>query len=141
MRLLGPLLLLIGLCLPVPGYFIGTAEARIYCPLPEHGSWENKAAKPKQLSRLEIETRCENEQVFVRMRAFTKCIPRDCKWGWTEGEMRESGNGLRALLRGFYLSKYIEVIASEDRLTAYVTDIFHDPASKGETKTFSMSRD
>ncbi|WP_417668458.1 serine/threonine protein kinase [Roseibium sp.] len=117
----------------------GLAEARIYCPLPEHGTWVNPDAAPKELSRLEIETKCENNTVFARIRAFTKCTPRDCKWGWTKAEMRDGG-GLNVVLVGFLGAKVIDVRSFGDRLDAFVTDVKHDPRFPDQVKSYSLRR-
>ncbi|WP_417688444.1 serine/threonine protein kinase [Roseibium sp.] len=115
------------------------AEARIYCPLPEHGIWVNGQAKPKELSRLEIETKCVNDQVHARIRAFTKCSPRDCKWGWTKAELRDGG-GLNVLLVGFLGVKNIDVRGFGDRLDAFVTDIKHDPQFPDTIQSYTLTR-
>lgn len=115
------------------------ADARIYCPLPEHGIWVNPHAKPKELSRLEIETRCVDETVYARMRAFTKCAPRDCKWGWTNAELREGG-GLRVMLVGFLGSKVIDVRGFGSSLDAFVTDYTHGQSQVDQVKSYSLQR-
>lgn len=112
-------LLLLGWAVP--------SEARVYCPLPEDGVWINPKAVAKELVRLEIETKCVDDQVFARMRAFTKCIPRNCKWGWTKAELREGG-GLQVHLIGFLSSKFISVRRFGDVLDTQVIDISHDEA-------------
>lgn len=133
-------LLLIGiapLCWPL---LAGEAQARIYCPLPEHGTWINPTAMAKELTRLEIETKCVNDEVFARVRAFTKCTPRDCKWGWTKAELRDGG-GLRVILTGFFGAKRIDVRGFGSRLDAFVTDIKHDPRFPDEVKSYSLTRE
>ncbi|WP_209015356.1 hypothetical protein [Roseibium limicola] len=115
------------------------AQGRIYCPLPEDGTWVNKTAAPKQLTRLEVETRCENDKVLARIRAFTSCVPRDCKWGWTKAEIREGG-GFRVLLIGFLSAKLIDIRAMGDSLDAYVTEISHDPALPDDVKSYTLQR-
>ncbi|MFD1697201.1 hypothetical protein [Roseibium aestuarii] len=112
---------------------------RIYCPLPEHGIWINDRARPKELTRLEVETRCENNQVHARVRAFTSCIPRDCKWGWTTAEFRDGG-GLRATLIGFYMTKLLEIRGAGDRLDAKITEVSHDAERTRTEETYSLRR-
>ncbi len=114
-------------------------EARVYCPLPEDGIWVNPKAKAKELSRLEIETKCIDDQVLARMRAFTKCAPRDCKWGWTKAELREGG-GLSVLLVGFLSSKYIQVRRFGDYLDTLVIDAAHDEAIPRKKSTYNLIR-
>ncbi|WP_209003958.1 hypothetical protein [Labrenzia sp. CE80] len=117
--------------------FDAPVEARIYCPLPEHGIWVNPDAAPKELIRLEIETKCQDDQVFARIRAFTKCTPRDCKWGWTKAELRDGG-GLRVLLIGFLSSKIIDVRKIGENLDAFVTNITNDGSQPERLKSYSL---
>lgn len=124
-------LLLLGLASP--------SEARVYCPLPEDGIWVNPSAQPKEISRIEVETRCLDDQVHARMRAFTKCVPRDCKWGWTNAELRDGG-GLRVLLVGFLSSKQISVRSFGDLLDALVIDISYDASIPSSEKTYNLQR-
>jgi len=119
--------------------FGASAEARIYCPLPEHGIWVNPDAAPKELIRLEVETKCQDDQVFARIRAFTKCTPRDCKWGWTKAELRDDG-GLRVLLIGFLSSKIIDVRKIGENLDAFVTNITNDGSQPERLKSYSLKR-
>ncbi len=112
---------------------------RIYCPLPEDGVWVNPAAEPKEISRIEVESKCENEQVFVRMRAFTSCIPRDCKWGWTQAELRSDG-AIQVLLVGFLSSKKITVKAFGDLLDARVVNVVNDLSEPKTQKTYNLNR-
>lgn len=112
---------------------------RIYCPLPEDGTWINSEAKPKQISRVEVQSRCENEQVFVRARAFTSCIPRDCKWGWTQGELRSDG-AIMVLLTGFFSSKQLTMKAFGDVLDVKVTDITNDASQPVEDEVYNLQR-
>lgn len=48
---------------------------------PLAGLWKNARADIQELSRLEIETVCDRGHVLLRVRAYSKCLPRDCKWG------------------------------------------------------------
>jgi hypothetical protein len=125
--------------LPFLLFFGEVAEARTYCPLPEDGIWINPDAESKQLARLEIETKCINDEVQARVRAFTKCIPRDCKWGWTKAEVLEGG-GLRVLLIGFLTSKIIDLSAFGDSLTAYVTNLTNDDSYPRTTEAYTLKR-
>lgn len=112
---------------------------RIYCPLPEDGVWVNPDAKPKEISRIEVESKCENEQVFVRVRAFTSCIPRDCKWGWTKGELRSDG-AIDVLLIGFLSSKQITLKAFGDLLDTHVINVVNDLSEPRTEKTYNLNR-
>lgn len=112
---------------------------RIYCPLPEDGVWVNPDAKPKEISRIEVESKCENEQVFVRVRAFTSCIPRDCKWGWTKGELRSDG-AIDVLLIGFLSSKQITLKAFGDLLDTHVINVVNDLSEPRTEQTYNLNR-
>lgn len=134
------LTLLAAAALVVLGLFADTAEAqRIYCPIPEDGAWVNPEAKPKEISRVEVESKCRDEQVFVRVRAFTSCIPRDCKWGWTKAEMRSDGV-IKVLLIGFYSSKQITLKAFGDLLDVRETTVTNDLSLPNETKVYNLQR-
>lgn len=112
---------------------------RIYCPIPEHGIWVNPDTEPKEISRIEVESRCANNQVYVRVRAFTSCSPRDCKWGWTEGAMRSDG-AVQALLVGFLSSKQLTLKAFGDLLDTQVTNIVNDQSVAPVKKTHNLQR-
>ncbi|QFT34715.1 hypothetical protein FIV00_29740 [Labrenzia sp. THAF82] len=112
---------------------------RIYCPIPEDGAWLNPDAEPKQISRIEVESRCENEQVNVRVRAFTSCIPRDCKWGWTKAELRSDG-AVEVLLVGFLSSKQITLKAFGDLLDTHVVNIVNDLSEPRREITYNLRR-
>ena len=112
---------------------------RIYCPLPEDGIWVNADAKPKEISRIEVESKCENEQVQVRVRAFTSCIPRDCKWGWTKAELRSDG-AIQVVLIGFLSSKKITLRAFGSLLDAHVVNVVNDLSEPQTKKTYNLNR-
>ncbi|MEM9634224.1 MAG: serine/threonine protein kinase [Pseudomonadota bacterium] len=112
---------------------------RIYCPIPEDGAWINPDAKAKEISRIEVESRCENEQVLVRVRAFTSCVPRDCKWGWTKAEMRSDG-AIQVLLVGFLSSKQITLRAFGDLLDTHVINVINDQSAPRTEKTYNLQR-
>ncbi|MBD8878543.1 serine/threonine protein kinase [Labrenzia polysiphoniae] len=101
--------------------------------------WVNPDAAAKELIRLEVETKCQDDQVFARIRAFTKCTPRDCKWGWTKAELRDGG-GLRVLLIGFLSSKIIDVRKIGENLDAFVTNITNDGSQPERLKSYSLKR-
>ncbi|MEM5581549.1 serine/threonine protein kinase [Roseibium sp. AS2] len=112
---------------------------RVYCPLPEDGIWVNADAAPKEISRIEVESRCENERVLVRVRAFTSCIPRDCKWGWTRAEMRSDG-AIQVLLIGFLSSKQLTLKVFGDLLDTHVVNIVNDLSEPRREKTYNLVR-
>jgi len=112
---------------------------RVYCPLPEDGIWINPDAAPKEISRVEVESRCVDDQVHVRVRAFTACIPRDCKWGWTKAERRSDG-AIQVLLIGFLSSKQITLRAFGDLLDTHVINIVNDLSEPRKEKTYNLQR-
>lgn len=124
-------LILIGLAAP--------SGAQIYCPLPEDGVWVNPNAKPKEITRIEIESSCHDGRVDSRMRAFTSCIPRDCKWGWTAAEPRDGG-GLQVALLGFLSSKLIQVRRFGDILDTHVLSIPYDRSLPRDNRTYNLKR-
>ncbi|PVB61361.1 serine/threonine protein kinase [Labrenzia sp. 011] len=115
------------------------AQQRVYCPLPEDGIWVNKDAAPKQISRVEVESRCLDDQVHVRVRAFTACIPRDCKWGWTQAERRSDG-AIQVLLIGFLSSKQLTLKVFGDMLDVHVISIVNDLSEPRREETFNLTR-
>ncbi|TYC49460.1 serine/threonine protein kinase [Rhodobacterales bacterium] len=116
-----------------------SAAERIYCPLPEDGVWVNRQAKPKEISRIEVESRCENETVHVRVRAFTSCVPRDCKWGWTKGELDSTGR-IKVLLIGFLSSKQLSLKAFSDLIDVQVISIVNDLSEPHVETVYNLER-
>ena len=120
--------------------FTATSLAqRIYCPIPEDGIWINKSAQPKEISRVEVESRCENEQVYVRARAFTSCSPRDCKWGWTKGELRSDG-AVEVLLVGFLSSKKLTLKTFGDLLDVREATVLNDLSKPRVVKVYNLEK-
>lgn len=115
------------------GVALAQPKTPIYCPLPEDGIWVDKKAKMQELTRLEVESRCIDGRVEIRARAFMRCDPRDCKWGWTQAELRE-GSGVRVRLSGFFGARIIEMRAFGDKIETYVTAMPYD-AMKQEVVT------
>ena len=117
----------------------GPSDAQTYCPLPEDGIWVNPNARAKEITRIEIESSCHDGRVDSRIRAFTSCIPRDCKWGWTAAEPREGG-GLQVALLGFLSSKLIQVRRYGDVLDAHVLSIPYDRSLPRDNRTYNLRR-
>ncbi|WP_209000121.1 hypothetical protein [Pannonibacter tanglangensis] len=136
--LIVPLLLLSGPDLRPPAAAAQTAT-RVYCPLPEEGIWVDKAAKWQELTRLEVEATCVDDRVQVRARAFMRCSPRDCKWGWTEAELRPGG-GVRVRLEGFFGTRDIKMRAFGDNIEADVLVVPHDPLQQEELTSHILKR-
>ena len=115
------------------------AQDRIYCPIPEDGIWVNKSAKAKEITRIEIESKCVDNDVQMRLRAFTKCSPRDCKWGWQKAEFREYG-GIRSYLIGFLSTKAVFARAMNGLLDVRLIEIPHDHNEDQKQESYTLTR-
>jgi hypothetical protein len=122
------------------GMFPERARAQDPCRIAETGHWVNPSARTQQIRRIEIESHCEGGRVVARMRAFTKCSPRDCKWGWTE-VYRTSNGRLFARFAGFFGSREIQVIPMGNRIEALVTIDPHDPKEPDSFHAAILSRE
>lgn len=96
------------------------------CRVPETGHWRNPEAATKQIHRIEVASHCERGVIVVKARAFTKCAPRDCKWGWTDAIRTDNGR-LTADFPGFFGARRVEMISMGDRMEVLVTVDPHDP--------------
>ena len=126
-------------------FLTSAAQAQSYCEvrkseMPELGVWENPQAQLKDLSRLEIEGECVEERLVVRARAFTSCSPRDCKWGWSDGQRSFSG-ALTFRFGGFFKAKQVEVRPMGARIQAYVLTENHDPTISDITRSYLLVRE
>jgi len=115
------------------------AQERVYCPLPEDGIWVNRHAEAKEITRVEVETRCVDDEVIARMRAFTKCIPRDCKWGWTGATLRDNGS-ISVNLVGFLSTKVLTVRAFGGMLDVQEVDVPHDEGLPARKRVYNLER-
>lgn len=118
---------------------LAQSTGRVYCPLPEDGIWIDRKAKRQELTRLEVESRCVDDKVEIRARAFMRCSPSDCKWGWTEATLRPGG-GVNVRLLGFYGARIIDIRAFGDQVEAYVTAMPHDPTRQEVVTSHILSR-
>ncbi|WP_051241766.1 hypothetical protein [Stappia stellulata] len=116
------------------------AHAQDPCRVAEAGHWVNPSARTQQIKRIEVESHCENGQLVARMRAFTKCSPRDCKWGWTDA-YRTSNGRLFARFPGFFGAREIQVILMGNRIEALVTIDPHDPREPDAFHAAILSRE
>lgn len=132
---LGPILLSAASAQPA----FAQSGTRTYCPLPEDGIWVDRKAKMQELTRLEVESRCVDDRVEIRARAYMRCNPRDCKWGWTPAVLR-SGGGVTVRLDGFYGSRIIEMRAFGEQIEAYVTAKPYDPLLQEVVTSHILSR-
>lgn len=127
--------------LPVlPATSAAAQETASPCPVPEEGIWVTQNAKRKQLTQLEVKSRCDGQELTIRARAYTSCIPRDCKWGWTEAFYRADGS-LRVELKGFYGMRIIDMrIFGDQRMEATVVADPHDPEVVETITTHMLTR-
>lgn len=107
-------------------FMVSVARADDRCRIPEAGHWYNSEARTQQIRRIEIESHCSGGIIVTRMRAFTRCAPRDCKWGWTDA-IRLTNGRLLARFPGFFGAREIEIISMGSRIEALVKIDSHDP--------------
>lgn len=110
------------------------------CRIPEAGNWLNPAAQTRQIRRIEVTGICIDGQVTARMRAFTHCAPRDCKWGWTEASRQADGR-LFARFEGFFSAREIAILRIDEHIEARVTTVPHDPRQPNAFHRAIMIRD
>ncbi|WP_068085057.1 hypothetical protein [Polycladidibacter stylochi] len=129
-------------CVWMTGFSIGSVAqaASSSCRPSEAGTWVNEQARPKQLSGLQIEAQCSGIDLSFRARAFTRCAPRDCKWGFTKGKRRQDGV-LQFLFTGFFSSKTIVVRPMGQRLEVSVTTHFDDPSKPQILENYILEKD
>ncbi|AXS39044.1 hypothetical protein [Breoghania sp. L-A4] len=109
------------------------------CYAPETGVWRNRNARSGDVSRIEVETECQDNRLVHRTRTFTKCAPRDCTWGWTKGI--RAGNGrFQAIYTTYSAHRFVELAVNDSRMDAYVENDFHDPRKKRERQSFTLRR-
>jgi hypothetical protein len=139
MRKLIPLLAVVALAFLAPASLPAAAtEAR--CQAPEDGRWINHNADLQQIRIIEIESRCRGNRTEMRMRAFTRCSPRDCKWGWTDAWRNDRGR-IEASFPGLFGAREIQVIAMDRRIEALVTYRPHDHSNAAAFHAAIMVRD
>ena len=89
------------------------------CRIPEEGRWYNPRAATQQVRIIEIESHCSGGRIVSRMRVFTRCAPRDCKWGWTDA-IRLTNGRLLARFPGLFGAREVEIIPMNHRIEALV---------------------
>lgn len=89
------------------------------CRIPEAGRWYNPRAAMQQVRIIEIESHCSGGRIVSRMRVFTRCAPRDCKWGWTDA-IRLTNGRLLARFPGLFGAREVEIIPMDHRIEALV---------------------
>lgn len=129
---------LAALLLAIAGSLPAKAEDNS-CITPESGSWRAKDPELKHLHRIEVESRCHGEAIAYRIRAFTLCYPRDCKWGWTEGV--RIGNSLVVDFMGFFGKRSIRLSAMGERMSAEVHSDPYDPEAADEVYSIILHKE
>ena len=117
-----------------------TEAETIACFIEETGTWENPNARPGDVSRVQVESACEGSRLVHRVRVHTKCAPRDCSWGWTQGVEKSAGHFV-ATFSTFSAYRYFRMDVSGDRAKVSVTYDFHDDRKPDEVGSFNLRRD
>lgn len=120
----------------------GPALARD-CERPrEAGRWVHPDPKPKMLSSLEIEHFCVPDRRFGewKIRAKSRCSPRDCTWGWSPGQ-RKTRSSLYTGFQGFFSTRFVTMRVFGERLEAHVEVDFSDPDRPDQSYTVVLHRD
>ncbi|WP_068311403.1 hypothetical protein [Polycladidibacter hongkongensis] len=127
----------------VQGMFLALATLPVDaapCPPFEAGTWINKAADAKEPARVEIEVDCSIKPVELKARVFTRCAPRDCKWGWTSAYRRPDGV-LTAEFSGFFSRKELTMRPLGNRLEISVYTHFEDGKRPSAYRSYKLERD
>lgn len=98
------------------------------------GSWVNVRAEKKTLHSIDVKTVCEQNSDITKLkiRAFEKCHPRDCSWGWSE--LVDLGQGeLVAVFKTFIAVRRLELSTIGNRLRVSVVTDFINTAREGTT--------
>ncbi|MEM8840078.1 MAG: hypothetical protein AAGE89_18510 [Pseudomonadota bacterium] len=109
------------------------------CPaLAQEGHWENVRQETNVLSRIEIVRDCEaGEEGPVRIRAFEKCHPRDCSWGWVTAGVDDRGR-LIAKFATFTADRYLIVEPMNLRMRVDLALDFRDDEKKDTFSSFVL---
>lgn len=108
------------------------------CRIPEAGIWHAPHPAMRSLSKVEIEGECRGDDYAIRVRVFTRCAPRDCKWGWSEGV--RIGSRLVADFAGLLGRRKVTLTAMEDRMEAMVSSFPHSPTAPEEHYTVILGK-
>jgi len=121
---------------------IGVASANECTAPPEAGTWIHPRPKAGEISRLEILHFCEPDRVFGqwKVRAHSRCSPRDCTWGWAAGQ-RQGRDGLYAGFQGFYGIRFVTMAIFADRMQVDVRVIYHDTKRDDESYVVILQRE
>ncbi|WP_321500116.1 hypothetical protein [Breoghania sp.] len=111
----------------------------IACFIEATGNWVNRKARPGDVSRVEIQSHCEDGQLLHRVRVKTKCSPRDCTWGWTRG--RVEGSRFVAYFSTFSAHRVVEMQVAGDNAIIYVSNDYHNARRQDENASFRLRRE
>ncbi len=108
----------------------------------ESGTWVHPSPKTNMLSSLEIEHFCTPDRRFGnwKIRAKSRCYPRDCTWGWSPGQ-RATRSSLYAGFQGFYSIRYLTMRVFGDRMEVRVEIVYNDEKRQDETYSVTLARD
>lgn len=90
--------------------------------LPPAGIWANLKAKNHELIRLEITRICRTDQKkkdssLWEIRAYSRCMPRDCKWGREKAKMDAQGR-LNVRFQTFSAERIVSLVQKENKIYA-----------------------
>jgi len=113
------------------------------------GEWELKDAKLREFNRVQITFKCrtvqlpdggETTEIEWFMRAYNRCAPRDCLWGYSPARVDESGR-LTANFSTFYSERVVTVETAGIGIKATVLIDYGDPALDDRIEEFFLVRD
>lgn len=133
-------LFLTSISMLLAGLFAGLGGPASACEVPAlAGVWENPHANVTQdLTRLEIAHVCQSELSGGRavlagttwtVRAFSKCSPRDCKWGRERAEIDGKGR-LVVIFPTFSARRTLHISAAGHAVYVDVEVDYHDERTK-----------
>ena len=109
------------------------------CYSAETGIWQNRNAKPGDISQIQVETRCEGNRLVHRTRTLTKCAPRDCSWGWTPGIRGRNGR-FSATYTTYSARRFVRIAVNDTRMDATVQNNFHDERKQRQSASYTLVR-
>ena len=108
---------------------------------PEAGEWAHPRPDTNMLSSLEIEHFCTPDQRFGdwKIRAKSRCFPRDCTWGWSPAQ-RHGRDDLYAGFQGFYSTRFLLMRTYGDRMEVDVKIVYGDEKRPEKNYTVILHR-
>ena len=111
-------------------------------PAADEGTWANVDANSPGIARIELRgcepvTTCDGDVCSIthdagwRTRAFGKCTPTNCDWGWSAGTFRLSSGKIYAYYNPGFAKRYVYSAMSQYRpgqLWVYWRTDFVDPS-------------